>query len=108
MNLKNLNAKLYNLIVSIFFILFFNISCVMTEKQACYHDIKLEGGPKEAIECLLLPLYYESAINDLGRTEKEKESLLYSKKSLISSCLEDWIKSEKCKKESNFQFTIRS
>lgn len=89
-------------------ILFYFLNCIKTEKQACYHDIKLDGGPKSDLECYILPLYYDSVINEPGKTEKEKESLLYLKNSILRTCAEDTIKSEKCKNESNYKLTIRS
>lgn len=110
MNFTRLIFKhtLTNNILFLPLLFFYSLNCIKTEKQACYHDIKLEGGPKSNLECYILPLYYDSVINEPGKTEKEKESLLYLKNSVLRTCAEDTIKSEKCKKESNYKLTIRS
>ncbi|WP_135571153.1 hypothetical protein [Leptospira montravelensis] len=79
----------------------------MTEKQACFHDLKRDGE-SDNMQCLLLPLYYDSAINDQGKTEKERESLISLKNSTIKSCAETSLKSEKCRNKSNYKITVRS
>lgn len=95
--------------VYIFFInLFLVTNCLMTEKQACYHDIKLDGGSKSNLECLIFPLYYESILNDPRKSEEEKKSLTILKNDILINCAEDTLKAEKCKRESNYKLTIRS
>jgi hypothetical protein len=90
------------------FLLLLKLNCIMTEKQACYHDIKREGGNTDSLQCLILPLYFQNSKNEPGKSEKDRQSIESLINSTLVNCAEEALKSEKCKKESDYKLTIRS